>query len=591
MRSFPGDTTSEHGKETHGNAKPSDSGKMLWSQILRHPRVLLTLGGILLLSYAVLWIYRFTVRQLGPFAPLAFVVVGGLIVVLVGPWTLIHYRAQIKRALGSGIDWLWSHTGAAQAVHRMQERYPRMSRFLAARLTSGTRTGLGLTMGILIAGAVGWFFLELLIEIAGGSPIAGADRRIINLVTTLRTPEIDGLMLLVTFLGNVEPMLVLAAIVLIITLLWRRYEAAALLLLSLVASTLFYGIITLLVGRHQPLLAHGGFSFQSAHTAVSATIYGTLAYLLIHELRSELAKVLVGMSAALVVLAIGLSRMYFGIHYPSDVVAGWIAGVFWFVLLALVEHLWSNTPGHPLSGTHSLLALGGSLLSLVCGVFYLTSIYQTISPPQPNLTLVVPKVITRDAVSAEVTHLPNHTETLLGAHQEPISVILVGTQDTHERAFRTAGWTEADKLSLASVTKVIRVSLQHQSDPAGPVTPSFLAEQPNTLAFNQPVGTTFEQRHHIRIWRTQVQTTDGQVLWLATASFDQGFELGSTTFLPTHQIAPDIDNERDYIATSLQNAATVTKSVTIQLVPPEFGRNLAGDPFFTYGKAVVLWLH
>src|SRR5262249_35918206 len=139
---------------------------------------------------------------------------------------------------------------------------------------------------------------------------------------------------------------------------------------------------------------------------------------------------------------------------------------------------------------------------------------------------------------------------LVGTTQEPMSLLLVGTQDTLEDAFRAAGWTEAQKLSFASLKQVVLVSLRHQADPSGPVTPSFVAEQPNTLAFNQPLGTTFEQRHHIRLWRTQVQTSDGQQLWLATASFDKGFGFGSTIFLPTHQIAPDIDNERDYVVTS-----------------------------------------
>ncbi len=67
--------------------------------------------------------------------------------------------------------------------------------------------------------------------------------------------------------------------------------------------------------------------------------------------------------------------------------------------------------------------------------------------------------------------------------------------------------------------------------------------------------------------------------------------LGSATFLPTHQIAPDIDNERDYVAMSLEQSGMVGKAMTIQFVPPEYGHNLAGDVFFTYGKAIILWLH
>jgi hypothetical protein len=63
---------------------------------------------------------------------------------------------------------------------RAQARYPRLARFLAARLTRGSGTGLGLTVGVILAGVVAWFFLELLIEVASGNPITGADRRIIN---------------------------------------------------------------------------------------------------------------------------------------------------------------------------------------------------------------------------------------------------------------------------------------------------------------------------------------------------------------------------------------------------------------------------
>jgi membrane-associated phospholipid phosphatase len=564
--------------------------------VLRRPCVLFWLLIVLLLLYALLWVYRFVVNQLGPFAPLAIVVVAGVLLAVVGPWLVVHYRVQIQRTIVRAADWIWTEAGARRLVTRLQARYPRLTRFLIARFTHGTETGLGLTVGVVLAGVVAWFFLELLIEVASGSPITGADRRIINLVATLRTPGLDRIMLFVTFLGNGQTIIVVAAGAILIALLARRYERAVLILLSLVGSSLFFSVIKLLVGRPRPPLedariVQGGFSFPSGHAAVSATFYGTIAYILIRQVSSEVFKIIVGLIAALLVLAIGLSRVYLGVHYPSDVVAGWIAGGFWLVLVAIAEHVWFPQHTQPRSRSRRILTIGGSLLTLTGGVFYLTSLYQTIpTPAPPNLTSVAPTVIAPDAVLSIVTHLPNHTETLLGTYQEPISLIFVGTQDRLERAFRAAGWTEAQKLNFESVKQVVLVSLRHQSDPAGPVTPSFVAEQPNTLAFNQPVGTTFEQRHHIRIWRTQVQTTDGQPLWLATASFDKGFELGSTTFLPTHQIAPDIDNERDYVVASLQTAQMVAKAVAIQLVPPEFGHNFAGDIFFTYGKAYVLWL-
>jgi hypothetical protein len=133
-------------------------------------------------------------------------------------------------------------------------------------------------------------------------------------------------------------------------------------------------------------------------------------------------------------------------------------------------------------------------------------------------------------------------------------------------------------------------SITQRPDPAGPVTPSFLADEPNVLAFSLQVGKTFAERHHIRFWTTNVETTTGQSLWLATASFDQGFELAPSTGLPTHQIAPDIDTERAFVVSGLEGTGLVTGSQTIQLVPLESGRNFDGDPFHTDGQAVILQL-
>src|SRR5262249_9887273 len=169
-------------------------------------------------------------------------------------------------------------------------------------------------------------------------------------------------------------------------------------------------------------------------------------------------------------------------------------------------------------------------------------------------------------------------------------LVFVGTQAQLEHAFQTAGWTQNHPYTFGTLWGGIVASVTHQPDPAGPVTPSFLASEPNALAFSLPVGTTFAERHHIRLWTTHVETTTGQSLWLATASFDRGCELARSTGLPTHQIAPDIDTERAFVVKSLEEAGVVTSMRTIQLVPPESGRNFDGDPFHTDGKAVIVEL-
>jgi membrane-associated phospholipid phosphatase len=84
----------------------------------------------------------------------------------------------------------------------------------------------------------------------------------------------------------------------------------------------------------EPILVEHGFSFPSGHATLSMTAYGVLAVLVSRSRVPRVAKAAFAFVAALLVLAIGLSRVWFGVHYPSDVLAGWIAGAVIVVLYA-----------------------------------------------------------------------------------------------------------------------------------------------------------------------------------------------------------------------------------------------------------------
>jgi membrane-associated phospholipid phosphatase len=558
----------------------------------------LTLLALLLLFFAGLWSYRLALSWLGPFAPLALALVGALALALMGPALLIHYRAPLRAGIVSSATWLWARVEATGVLQRFAMRYPRVARFLAARVSWGSATGLGLTIGLVVLVVIGQFFLDLMFDVVTDSRVAGTDRRILHLVETLRTPELDQVMYALTYLGSVRAVLALAAVVAIVALLAGRYTDIVLLFLALAASELFVLATKALVARPRPPLEDArivqtGFGFPSGHASVAAALYGTLAYLLIRALRQEALKVFVGSLAALLVVGIGISRVYLGAHYPTDVLAGWTLGVFWLVVIVVTEHVWAvrarfRLPRVPVRLPRAFTVAIACALTLV-SVGYLAASYTEIPPP-PVVT-VAPTVIEPAQVAATVeAQLPHHTEGLTGRFQEPVSLVFIGTQAQLEDSFRAAGWTEAQPFGFNAVLGGVAAALGQRGDSAGPVTPSFLAEEPNALAFSLPVGTTFAQRHHVRIWSTSIQTSDGRPIWLATASFDQGFELASKTWLPTHRIAPDIDTERAYVISSLQTAGVVTQSETIQLVPAELGHNFDGDPFFTDGRADLLTL-
>lgn len=79
-------------------------------------------------------------------------------------------------------------------------------------------------------------------------------------------------------------------------------------------------------------LAHeSSFSFPSGHSVAAICLYGILAYVLIARVKSLSARAVILGTAVLLVLGIGLSRIFLGVHYPSDVAAGYLAGSIWLL--------------------------------------------------------------------------------------------------------------------------------------------------------------------------------------------------------------------------------------------------------------------
>jgi undecaprenyl-diphosphatase len=94
----------------------------------------------------------------------------------------------------------------------------------------------------------------------------------------------------------------------------------------------------------EPILVERGFSFPSGHATLSMTAYGVLTVLVWRSRLADGAKVVITGLVAILVLAIGLSRVWFGVHFPSDVLAGWIVGG---VIVLLFADLTREVPTEP----------------------------------------------------------------------------------------------------------------------------------------------------------------------------------------------------------------------------------------------------
>jgi undecaprenyl-diphosphatase len=135
----------------------------------------------------------------------------------------------------------------------------------------------------------------------------------------------------------------------------RRVLDSALVALALVGAELINAALKNLFERPRPsmsdpLATAGGFSFPSGHAMASTALLATLALVVTRGRPAQTRLAAFGMAAALVG-AIGLSRVYLGVHYPTDVAAGWSAGLAWasvsVLLLSLVRVYRSSSRGDP----------------------------------------------------------------------------------------------------------------------------------------------------------------------------------------------------------------------------------------------------
>jgi len=206
--------------------------------------------------------------------------------------------------------------------------------------------GLHLSIGFVIAVLAGYFFAEIADKVFfEGFAYLQMDIVARNFVEGINTPAVTSLMQRITWIGNPVPV---AALSLLIGIFLsyrhsrrRLYCFAAIMgggaLLNLFLKDAFQ--------RARPAIPHivlaGGYSFPSGHSMGSVLFFGGLAYVLMFSTeRSGLQRILAVVLCTIAALLIGFSRIYLGVHYLSDVIAGYTAGFCWIGICITGTETW-----------------------------------------------------------------------------------------------------------------------------------------------------------------------------------------------------------------------------------------------------------
>lgn len=222
------------------------------------------------------------------------------------------------------------------------------SRRQARRIAAALLVGLALlvVVGMALAAIGNW--------LAPGLARTGVDADVTSYLTERRRPWLTELALIASWLADLPVVLVIVAVLGVASglrlgrwrLLWLPFLAGA-------GALLISVVVKAVTARPRPSVTPRivdalGAAFPSGHSIRAISVYGTLAWLLAATARARVVKVIVWSTAGVLIAAVGVSRIYLGVHWLTDVLAGYALGGAWLALLLVATRVPSQRDG---SGT------------------------------------------------------------------------------------------------------------------------------------------------------------------------------------------------------------------------------------------------
>jgi len=183
------------------------------------------------------------------------------------------------------------------------------------------------------------------------------------------------------------------------------------------------------------------------------------------------------------------------------------------------------------------------------------------------------------------------TRTAEGLSADPLNVAFVGSPSDVATAMGAAGWTRADRISIRSGVRDATSVVFHRPYDSAPVSTHVLLGRPQDLAFEQTVGGSPRQRHHVRLWRVNRPADPRDTLWIGAASYDRSVGLSPYTGEVIHHIETRVDTERDKLVADLEETGRLARVDRVERWGTAGrGRNGSGDAWETDGSICVVVL-
>ena len=168
------------------------------------------------------------------------------------------------------------------------------------------------------------------------------DVALMDYIHNSTNPIITSIMKFISFIGSATFLVPAIAMVISYAIVKKKYYITKLILLSTAGSWILNFLLKEIFQRTRPveyfLVNQGGLSFPSGHSMVTMTFYTTLAYLLAKNTKNANKKRLIKIIAYVMIILMGISRIYLGVHWPTDVLGAYLIGyIFYYLSITLIK--------------------------------------------------------------------------------------------------------------------------------------------------------------------------------------------------------------------------------------------------------------
>ena len=367
------------------------------------------------------------------------------------------------------------------------------------------------------------------IGVAGLNPDSfwfGLDERLRSIVILFSDYRLAVAAFLITVFGSTE-FIIVASLFLSFWLILEHRKSQIIGLWIAVGGSILSGVLIKLVfakPRPDPTFYFENFyAFPSLHATLSTALLMYFAYYAIKAYPRWSRNISLVLAMSFMAITIGFSRIYLGVHYPSDVVGGWLLGLAWFIVGIIFQRLlaYKEKPRR-LSRRFKIWTISSIVLLLFS--FYIN---QTFSRGVlKNFYYSLPALIAQrsDINLDKVDSWPPFTENWRGGRLRPISALIFSNEKNIRDGFINTGWEERSKPDLPNLLNAGTDILLKRDSANGPVRPRFWHNNSNDFAFVKRIsdnGTVYE--YSARLWK--VKTTNNQEAYVVELLMTKNFIL------------------------------------------------------------------